>query len=153
MIDDSRIGVYKYVESILANVTENVYLMSEPQDLTQSDVEDGFVVVRVGDFLDASEFSLEAYGMARVYIDAYVPPMSRGRLNVALYTEFEDAINEAVQTATEDTSNQTYWIQEDSMLSMDLNADSNANNAFYMFIKSFIVVIGEKQPEDSEGND
>ena len=49
MLNDSRISIYRYVENILTSVTENVYLMNEPQELTQSDTEDGFIVIRVGD--------------------------------------------------------------------------------------------------------
>lgn len=144
MLDVSRIGVYDYVYNLLYDVvTTNVYSMNEPQELTQSDVNDGFVVIRVGEFNDASEFTANAYGWARVYIDAYVPPISRGRLDFEKYKAFEDAINQVIEQATQDASG-TYYIQDGSVLSMDNNAESNANNAYFMFVKSFVVMIDKE---------
>ena len=148
MYDDSRIGIYRYVESLLTtNVTENVYLMNEPQELTQSDTEDGFIVIRVGDFNDASEFDGEAYGWARVFVEAYIPPITRGRLNISKYEQFEDGINLVIKNAAETHSNGLYWIKSDSVLSMDGNDESNANNAYYMFVKSFIVMVEQVNAE------
>ena len=147
MLNDSRISIYRYVENILTSVTENVYLMNEPQELTQSDTEDGFIVVRVGDLLDASEFEGSAYGYARVFVECYVPPISRGRLDVEKYTQFEEDINAAIKLATESDNDGTYWIQPDSFISADMGEDSNANNAYYMFVKSFVVMIDEEQSE------
>ena len=144
MLDISRIGVYDYVYNLLYDVvTTNVYSMNEPQELTQSDVNDGFVVIRVGELNDASEFTANAYGWARVYIDAYVPPISRGRLDFEKYKAFEDAINQVIEQATQDASG-TYYIQDGSVLSMDNNAESNANNAYFMFVKSFVVMIDKE---------
>lgn len=144
MLDISRIGVYDYVYNLLYGVvTDNVYSMNEPQELTQSDVNDGFVVIRVGELNDASEFTANAYGWARVYIDAYVPPISRGRLDFEKYKAFEDAINQVIEQATQDASG-TYYIQDGSVLSMDNNAESNANNAYFMFVKSFVVMIDKE---------
>lgn len=140
MVDESRIGIYEYVESILTSVNENVYLMDEPQELTQSDTEDGFIVIRVGEFIDASEFNLEAYALSRVYIECFVPTASRGRIDEQKYKQFEDDINAAVTLATSDNQG-TYWIQPDSFISADMGEMSNANNAYYMFVKSFIVVV------------
>ena len=144
MLDITRIGVYDYVYNLLYDVvTTNVYSMNEPQELTQSDVNDGFVVIRVGELNDASEFTANAYGWARVYIDAYVPPISRGRLDFEKYKAFEDAINQVIEQATQDASG-TYYIQDGSVLSMDNNAESNANNAYFMFVKSFVVMIDKE---------
>ena len=147
MLNDSRISIYRYVEDILTSVTENVYLMNEPQELTQSDTEDGFIVIRVGDLMDASEFDGDAYGYARVFVECYVPPITRGRLDVEKYTQFEEDINAAIKLATESDNDGTYWIQPDSFISADMGEDSNANNAYYMFVKSFVVMIDEEQSE------
>jgi hypothetical protein len=149
MVNDSRMGIYEYVESLLVihdnkGVTDNVYLMNEPQELTQSDTEDGFIVIRVGDLNDASEFQGEAYGWARVFVQCYVPPITRGRLDKSKYKAFEDSINEVIKDASTNDNQGTYWIQGDSVLSMDSNDDNNANNAYYMFVKSFIVMIDEE---------
>lgn len=145
MYDDSRIGIYQYVESLLVKdgdngVTENVYLMNEPQSLTQSDTEEGFIVIRVGDFFDAGEFKGETYGWARVFVETYVPPITRGRLDIDKYEAFESAINTIIKDAS-DVRNGKYWIQGESVLSIDMNNQSNANNAYFMFIKSFVVMV------------
>lgn len=138
-------GIYEYIENILTSITENVYLMEEPQELTEDDTTNGFIVVTVGDLLDASEFKYSAFGYARVYIRCYVPPISRGRLDVVKYEQFEDDINAAIDRATELDNNGTYWIDEDSIISSDGKDEGNANNTYYMFIKSFIVVVDAEQ--------
>ena len=145
MVNESRMGIYEYIENILTSITENVYLMEEPQELTEDDTTNGFIVVTVGDLLDASEFKYSAFGYARVYIRCYVPPISRGRLDTVKYKQFEDAINAAIDHAAEADNNGTYWIDEDSLVSTDGKEDGNANNTYYMFIKSFIVVVDAEQ--------
>ena len=61
MFNDSRIDIYDYLYDLVVDneVTENVYLVSEPQDLTTSDKKDGFVVIRVGGINDQSQFDRE----------------------------------------------------------------------------------------------
>lgn len=142
MVNESRIDIYNYVYNLLYGVvTENVYSMNEPQELTDSDTTDGFIVIRVGDIRDESEFTGEAYAWVRVFVEAYIPPISRGRLDKVKYKAMEDAITLAINTEMKHGVNETYSIESDSVLSMDSNADTNANNAYYMFIKSFIVQI------------
>lgn len=145
MTNESRTGIYEYVENILTSITENVYLMSEPQELTEDDAENGFIVVRVGDLIDASEFRDSAYGYARVFVECYVPPISRGRVNVEKYHSFEDDITDALKHAMDNDNHGTYWIDEESYLSLDSEPVANANNIFYTFVKSFIVFIDEEQ--------
>ena len=145
MVNESRMGIYEYVENILTSITENVYLMEEPQELTEDDTTNGFIVVTVGDLIDASEFRDSAFGYARVFIRCYVPPISRGRLNVAKYKQFEDAINAAINLAADADNEGAYWIDEDSVVSTDGKDEGNANNTYYMFIKSFIVVVDAEQ--------
>lgn len=145
MLRNSRIDIYDYLYTLFYDkVTRNVYSMNEPQELTTSDTKDGFIVIRVGDLNDESEFSGRAYGWARCYVEAFVPPISRGRLDFDKYKTFEDSINSAIRTATEDASG-TYYIQEGSVLSMDADETSNANNAYFTFIKSFIINIDEQE--------
>lgn len=143
MVAESRIAIYQYVASILEEVSENVYLMDEPQELTQSDTEDGFIVISLGDMIDHGEFEGESFATVRAYIRCYVPPITRGRLNVELYDQFEKGINAAVKDASVNDNKGKYWIQQDSFISTDMGEDSNANNAYYMFVKSFVVVIDE----------
>ena len=140
MVDESRIGIYNYVYNLIYEiVTENVYSMNEPQELTESDTKDGFIVIRVGDLRDDSEFHLQACGWVRVFIEAYIPPISRGRLDKTKYKAMEDAINDVINEEIENGTNSKYSIEPDGVLSSDIGEDSNANNAFYMFIKSFIL--------------
>lgn len=142
MIPESRIDIYNYIYNLLYGVvTENVYPMYVPTELTESDTTDGFVVISVGDVNDESEFMLEAYGQVRVFVTAYVPPMSRGRLDRTRYKDFEDKINSVIRQEIQYGSNEHYSIQTESVLSMDTKQDSNANNEYYMYVKSFIVTI------------
>lgn len=142
MVDESRIGIYNYICGLLYGVvSENVYSMNEPQELTDSDTKDGFIVIRVGDLYDNSEFRCETYAQVRVFVEAYVPPISRGRLDKAKYKSFEDSINDAINAEIDNGTNEKYSIESDGILSMDSNNDTNANNAYYMFVKSFIVTI------------
>lgn len=143
MVEESRMDIYAYLEGILTSVTENVYLMDEPQELTQSDTEDGFIVISLGDVVDASEFNGSAFGMVRAYVRCYVPPITRGRLDVDKYKVFEDDINAAIKLASEDNTG-TYWIQPDSFISADMGENSNANNAYYVFVKSFVVMVDDE---------
>ena len=141
-MNESRMAIYNYVYGLLYNtVTRNVYSMNEPQELTESDTKDGFIVIRVGDINDESEFHCEAYGWVRVFIEAYIPPISRGRLDKAKYKTFEDGINGVINAEIENGTSENYSIQSDGVLSMDGNTDTNANNAYYLYVKSFIVTI------------
>lgn len=142
MVVESRIGIYNYIYELLYGVvTENVYSMNEPQELTQSDTEDGFIVIRVGSIVDESEFPLQAYGGVRVYLEAYIPPISRGRLDKVKYKAMEDAINAVINEEIANGTSETYSIEPDGIISSDMGEDSNGNNTYYMFIKSFIVNI------------
>lgn len=147
MLHESRIDIYDYLYNLFYDVvTKNVYSMNEPQELSQSDTQDGFIVIRVGDLNDESEFGRKAYGWTRCYVEAYVPPISRGRLDYNKYKEFEDAINSVIELASENEPNENgYSVQEGSVLSMDTDETTNANNAFFMFIKSFIVMIDKEE--------
>lgn len=142
MVDESRIGIYNYIYNLLYGVvSDNVYSMNEPQELTESDTTDGFIVIRVGDINDESEFHGNAYAWARVFVEAFVPPISRGRLDKAKYKSFEDDITEVINEEIANGTDAHYSIQDDGVLSMDDNMDTNANNAYYIYIKSFIVTI------------
>lgn len=146
MIPKSRKDIYDYIYGLLFGVvSDNVYPMNESQELTKSDVNDGFIVIRVGTMVDESEFKGEAFGWCRVYVEAYVPPMSRGRLDEDKYYAFEDAINEAIDSEVANGTSEDYSILEDGIISWDDFDGSNANNVFYKFIKSFRVQIFNKQ--------
>lgn len=140
MFDDSRIGIYDYLRSVFeGNVTDNVYDMSVPQELTRSDAKEGFIVLHVGSIKDRSEFPRNTYGWVRCDVEAFIPPISRGRVNKDKYKEFEDGINTCIREAAEYAQSDIYQIREESVLSSETLEITNANNAFYVFIKSFIV--------------
>lgn len=142
MIEESRIDIYTYLRDLFfETVTENVYIMDEPKELTESDVEEGFLVISIGDFHDESEFRGHAYGQVRAYIAAYIPPMSRGRLDEAKYKTFETAVTEVVNNEMEHGSNERYTIVSDTFLSLDGLETTNANNSYHVFVKSFIISV------------
>ena len=147
MVNKSRSDIYDYLYNLFyGTVTENVYMMGEPQELESTDRADGFLVIHVGDIIDDSEFDYNAYGWVRCFVEAYIPPISRGRLDVDKYRAFEGAINLSIDAAIESTTDDdTYYIEADSVLSEDADDTGNANNAFFVFIKSFIVVIDKKE--------
>ena len=145
MVEESRIDIYDYLYNLFYDVvTENVYSMYVPQELTNSDTKDGFIVIKVGGINDESEFNCETYGWVRCYVTAYVPPISRGRLDYNKYKEYEDGINAVIKSAMDDASG-TYHIQSGSVLSNDNTEMANANNAYFTFIKSFIVNIDNQE--------
>lgn len=142
MIQESRIKVYDYIYDLLYGVvSENVYPISESQELTEDDVKDGFIVIRVGSINDESEFKGEAFAWCRVFVEAYVPTMSRGRLDEEKFSEFEDGINSAIDNEIENGDNENYSIRYENVISWDDFEVTNANNAFYKYIKSFVVQI------------
>lgn len=145
MLNESRIDIYDYLYNLFYDVvTKNVYTMQEPQELTKSDTEDGFIVINAGNLNDVSEFRGRTYGLVRCYVEAFIPPISRGRLDYAKYKEFEDSINAVIDSEIANTEGD-YCIQDGSSLSMDATEISNANNSYFTFIKSFIVIIDKKE--------
>lgn len=145
MFNESRIDIYDYLYNILYGVvSENVYDMRAPQELTQSDIEDGFIVISVGDFVDESEFSGHVYGHVRCFIEAFIPQISRGRVDHDIYAVMENAINNVIDEQSR-IGDDIYYIDKGSVLTADDDEITNANNAFFGFVKSFIVVIDSNQ--------
>lgn len=145
MFNESRIDIYDYLYNLFYDVvTKNVYSMREPQELTNSDTNDGFIVINVGNINDESEFAHETYGWVRCFVEAFIPPITRGRLDYDKYKEYEDAINEVIHIASQDNRGM-YQIQEDSVISADGDEIANANNSYFTFIKSFIVNINKQE--------
>ncbi len=142
MINESRIDIYDFLYNAFNDgVTNNVYLMDEPQELTKTDVSNGFIVITLGEFLDGSEFRGQAYARIRCYITAYVPTTTRGRLNVSKYKSMETAINSVIDVMMSNDNDAHYSVQDGSFLSMDDFDVTNANNPFHTFIRSFVLTI------------
>ena len=146
MLNESRIDIYDYLYNLLFGVvSENVYDMRPPQELSSSDTKDGFIVIHVGEIVDESEFFGEAFGRVRCYLEAFVPQVSKGRVNRDIYALMENGINSIINEQSE-VNEGMYYIDRGSVLTADDNEVSNADNAYFNFIKSFIVVI-DKQVE------
>lgn len=139
MINDSRIDIYDYLSGLMKQVTDNVYPMGEPTTTTESDAENGFIVILVGRLNDDSEFSCEAYLWTRCYITAYVPKKNRGILNKSLYKEYETSINDIIRSEQGKTDESRYYIVPDTVVSMDDDEKTQKNNQYHVFTKSFIV--------------
>lgn len=145
MVRQSRNDIYNYLYDLFYGVvTENVYEMKIPTELTTSDTQDGFVVIYVGNIIDLSEFPEQAYGEVRCYVEAFIPQISRGRVNHDIYARFEDGINEVINRASEEMTDGDYHIEKDSVISADDIEESDADNSYYTFVKSFIVNIESK---------
>lgn len=146
MLNESRIDIYDYLYNLLFGVvSENVYDMRVPQELTDSDTKDGFIVIHVGDLVDESEFSGEAFGRVRCFIEAFIPQISRGRVDHDIYAIMENGINNVINEQSK-VNEGMYYIDKGSILTTDDDEVSNAGNAYFTFIKSFVVVI-DKQSE------
>lgn len=139
MINDSRIDIYEYLTSLMKQVMDNVYPMGEPTTTTESDVDNGFIVVLVGRLNDDSEFTCETYIWTRCYITAYVPKKNRGILNKSLYREYEESINAIINAEQEKEDGSRYFIVPDTVISMDDDEKTQKNNQYHIFTKSFIV--------------
>lgn len=137
MFNNSRMDIYDYLYDLFFGVvTDNVYLMNEPTELTASDLKDGFIVISAGNLNDESEFTGNAYGWIRCYVSAYIPTKSRGRVDETLYKKYENDINSIISQENRDDE---FYIQPDSVISSDIADTSNVDNQFYLFIKTFIV--------------
>ena len=137
----SRIDIYDYLYNLIFGViTENVYYMDVPEELTNSDTEEGFIVINVGDIVDHGEFSKQSYGTVRCFLTAYIPQISRGRVNREIYALFENGIENIIEEQSQ-TSDGQYSIAEDSVLSMDGTDSSTSDNSYFTYVKSFVVTI------------
>ena len=142
MFNESRTDIYKYIYDMVYNVvSKNVYAMFEPKALKESDTTDGFVTIRVGNIINQSEFDDNAFAMARCFVQAFVPPMSRGRVDFDKYKEFEQKINQVINNEIRNGNNKTYSIIPDSSLSWDDYVGTDDDNMYFVYTKSFIVQI------------
>lgn len=145
MVNESRIDIYDYLYNLFFGVvSENVYDMRVPTELTESDTTDGFLVIHVGSIVDESEFDGQAYGRVRCFIEAFIPSVSRGRMNHDIYAMFENSINQIIKEQSEAGGGE-YYVEKDSLISADDIEGSDDNNSYFSFIKSFIVVIDKQE--------
>lgn len=145
MVNESRKDIYDFLYNLFFGVvTDNVYDMRAPQELTTSDTAEGFIVIHVGNIVDYSEFYGQTYGRVRCYIEAFIPQISRGRVDHEIYAAMENSITSVIneQSGVRDGM---FYIERDSIISADDTEDSSADNAFFAFIKSFVIVIDKQE--------
>ena len=146
MVNESRNDLNDYLYGLFyGTVSNNVYPKDVPTELTSSDTSDGFIVVRAGGINDIGEFRNETSGTVRCYIEVYVPVISRGRYNRALYKQFEGAVNEVINNEIANPSSDVYTILSDGILSFDDDEHANADNRYMLFIKSFVVMVDAEE--------
>lgn len=142
MSDISRISVYEFACGMFSSLGVNVYSMEVPQSLdTATDIASGFIVIRVNNIYDNSEFVGNTYATSRVLVEAYVPAKTRGRVDATKYKALQDKINIIVKEYCEKV-NQDYVVSADSILNYD---DTFINNTteFFMYVISFTVTMTE----------
>lgn len=140
MIDARRSPLYDYVYSLFhGRVTDYIYPIEMPSNLTEEDA-NGFMVIRMADVRDRSEFKLKAYAEVRVTIEMYTKAKDRGRLDKPQYEKYEDLITQ-VLNEEDAKSNPNYEIDMDSILSTDDIYNDDKNNIFYIYFVSFVIKI------------
>ena len=142
MSDISRISVYEFAYGMFSSLGVNIYSMEVPQSLdTATDIASGFIVIRINNIYDNSEFVDNTYATARVLVEAYIPAKKRGRVDVTKYKALQDKINAVVKEHCEKV-NQDYVVSADSILNYD---DTLINNTteFFMYVISFTVTMTE----------
>lgn len=140
MIDARRMPIYRYVHSLFeGKVTDYVYPMGIPTNLTDEAVSGGFMVINIGDIQDRSEMMLSCYAQTRVMISMYVTPKSRGRLDATLYEDYEKKISDILIEESRKRGG-NYIIDMDSLLSTDA-VYNNAGNVFFEYMVSFVIKI------------
>lgn len=142
MVDESRNNLNDFLYGLFyGKVSNNVYPKDVPTELTKSDTEDGFIVLRAGGITDFSEFADETFGNVRCYVEVYVPVISRGRYNREAYKAFEDDVNKVIKDEIAHPSCYKYTVLSNDILSFDDDERSNGDNRYMLFIKSFLVHI------------
>ena len=107
--------------------------------------------VLIGDMMENNPDSIIIYGNSslNVMYDTVSRAMTHGimgntpwcRLDKVKYKTMEDSINAVINEEIANGDDEHYSIEPDGIISSDIGEESNANNAYYMFIKSFIVNI------------
>lgn len=146
MVNESRSDLNDYLYGLFyGTVTENVYPKGVPTELKESDVKNGFIVIKAGSINDKGEFRKQTYASVRCYVEVYVPVISRGRFNKKRYKELEDAVNEVIDNEIAQPSSTTYTINEDDIFTYDDEEEGRGDNRFHIFIKTFVVNVDEQE--------
>ena len=138
----SRKNLYSYVASMFVGIVKGIY-KHMPTALRPEDTTKGFIVIRMGNIDDSSEFYGNTYAKTRIYVECYVPDVNTSTTNGVMSTTKYDAMQQAVDDKIDtecEKVNQTYTISRESILSSD---DTYVNKAvsFMVYITSFQVII------------
>jgi hypothetical protein len=138
----SRKDLYSYVASMFVGIVKGIY-KHMPTALSPEDTTNGFIVIRMGNIDDSSEFYGNTYAKTRIYVECYVPDVNTSTTNGVMSTTKYDAMQQAVDDKIDaecEKVNQTYTISRESILSSD---DTYVNKAtsFMVYITSFQVII------------
>jgi hypothetical protein len=138
----SRKNLYSYVASMFVGIVKGIY-KHMPTALSLEDTTNGFIVIRMGNIDDSSEFYGNTYAKTRIYVECYVPDVNTTTTNGVMSTTKYDAMQQAVDDKIDAECkkvNQTYTISRESILSSD---DTYVNKAvsFMVYITSFQVII------------
>lgn len=138
----SRKNLYSYVASMFVGIVKGIY-KHMPTALSPEDTTNGFIVIRMGNIEDSSEFYGNTYAKTRIYVECYVPDVNTTTTNGVMSTTKYDAMQQSVDDKIDaecEKVNQTYTISRESILSSD---DTYVNKAvsFMVYITSFQVII------------
>jgi hypothetical protein len=138
----SRKNLYSYVASMFVGIVKGIY-KHMPTTLSTEDTTNGFIVIRMGNIDDSSEFYGNTYAKTRIYVECYVPDVNttttNGVMSTTKYDTMQQAVDDKIDAECEKV-NQTYTISRESILSSD---DTYVNKAtsFMVYITSFQVII------------
>jgi len=136
----SRPDIYTYIYTALnGNVDCPIYAMAIPQTLSTNDTTKGFIVMRLAEMDDQSEFPEEAYAIERAYIECYVPAKSGGKIDLSLYTSLQNSIDAVIDNMC-NTENPDYATMKDNILNYE-DMYSTTKNVYFMYGKSFKIII------------
>ena len=138
----SRIDIYDYIKGLFAGqantIFKNVYYGEIPQTITDSDKNNGFIVIRLGALNDNSDFYLSTYCTIRGYIECYIP-LYQGKMNTTKYKLVQNALDLIIKGEGEKVNAQ-YNINTDSVLTTEGYFNNN-NNTSFAYIASFQITI------------
>lgn len=138
----SRRDLYSYVASMFVGIVKGIY-KHMPTALSPEDTTNGFIVLRMGNIDDSSEFYGNTYAKTRIYVECYVPDVNttttNGVMSTTKYDTMQQSVDDKIDAECEKV-NQTYTISRESILSSD---DTYVNKAvsFMVYITSFQVII------------
>lgn len=140
-MNTDRVGIYTQIVALFANTDiKYFYPIEKPISLTANAKKQGFMVIRAGNIDDNSEFSENAYAEMRIQLEMYIPTKSNGIVDGSLFSKYQSLIDTTIKEAVNNEDSGLNIIPDD-MLNADDFDNSNADNPFSIYIKSFLILI------------